>query len=329
MSLLILALVVVSIFILWHFMPQTERKPPQPSPRFRLDPRVHSDEELWQSFVEEHCESPAEIAFLRAMIEAHAMRPEAGSLVANGLRLDFQVEEGRYRTDFLVNRWLVVEIDGAAYHSSPEAKARDQARDRYFEGLGYTVLRLPAKLVFQTPNEAVKAVNSALALGKREAPPPPAVTKVSWDKKRAVGQALAGAELVVSTEHTTLAAALDLARQRAEHASWLASLTEEGLAEYEQAVADIKVAVTDGHSESPSRAAHPQATKQRLFQTPSKTGDEWIDERVAEGFRLLTERRLANFQSVRTKLATDASIRPHMRLALADLGHEELWASVS
>lgn len=78
------------------------------------------------------------------MIEAYQLAPRFGSLVGKDLKLDFQVEEGRYRADFLANDWLVIEIDGAAWHSSPEAQARDQLRDTYFEGLGYTVLRIPA-----------------------------------------------------------------------------------------------------------------------------------------------------------------------------------------
>ena len=35
---------------------------------------------------------------------------------------------GQYRIDFLIAPGLVVEVDGFAYHWSPEAKARDEAR---------------------------------------------------------------------------------------------------------------------------------------------------------------------------------------------------------
>ncbi|HEV2081789.1 MAG TPA: DUF559 domain-containing protein [Brevundimonas sp.] len=345
MSLLLLAIIGVAIFILWHFLPQQAKRSPQPAPRYRKDVRINAQQSDWQTIVEEHCESPAETAFLRAMIAAHGMTPDSGSLVAAGIRLDFQVEEGRYRVDFLINKWLVVEVDGAAYHSSPEAKSRDQMRDGYFEGLGYTVLRLPAKLVFHAPEEAVKAVQSALAVGRREVAPLPkksdgftrlAQTAAAFgqavelaDKKHAVRKALATAELVVSSERSALDAAMELARQRSQHSSWLADLPEEDLAQYEQSVADLRAAVRDDDSASFSESAVWEPTELHPFETPSRTGDGWIDDQIADGLRLLTARRSANFQSVRRKLAADASIRPHMRQALADLGREELWARLN
>ncbi|WP_443018997.1 endonuclease domain-containing protein [Sphingobium sp. MI1205] len=46
----------------------------------------------------------------------------------------------QYRADFLVDDKLVVEIDGATYHSSPEAVARDRQRDEDMRREGYTVL---------------------------------------------------------------------------------------------------------------------------------------------------------------------------------------------
>lgn len=134
----------------------------------------------WSRFIEEHCESPAETAFLRAMIEAYDLTPVGGSLAGKGLRLDFQVEEGGYRTDFLADRWLVIEIDGAAYHSSAEAIARDRVRDEYFESLGYSVVRIPAKVVFNRPKDAVQRVRSALHKGKRTRPMP--VQKSGWQR---------------------------------------------------------------------------------------------------------------------------------------------------
>lgn len=341
MSPIVLLLIAVAVFVLWHFLPQTEKRPPEPKPRYRLDPRVRPDELQWQSFVEEHCESPAETAFLRAMIEAFDMRPEGGSLMAEDVRLDFQVEEGRYRVDFLVNEWLVVEIDGAAYHSSPEAKSRDQMRDRYFEGLGYSVLRIPAKLVFQTPAQAVGQVRSALGVGKRkvEAPAsnsakPNGFTRLAKtaaafsqsvelaERKHAVTKALSNCELAVSAEKSTLDAAFDLAKQRMEHAAWVDGLTADGLDLYEQCLADIEEGVaTDDPSPTPST--------HRKFETPATTGDPWVDAKVAECFPLHVDRRAATLQSMKARLAGDPAVRAHMRTALMDLGREDLWVHVS
>lgn len=76
--------------------------------------------------VEWSCESPAETAFLNAMIEAYDLKPAPYGLEGKGLHLNNQVGFGnyrvhggsQYRADFVVDDKLIVEIDGAAYHLS-------------------------------------------------------------------------------------------------------------------------------------------------------------------------------------------------------------------
>lgn len=192
----------LAAFVAWHFIP--EAKPPGPSPKFRPEPRAKADDPRWKRFIEAHCESPAETAFLTAMIDAYKLVPEGGSLRAEGIKLDFQVEEGRYRVDFLANEWLVIEIDGAAYHSSPEAQARDRTRDLFFEGLGYRVLRIPAKAVFSKPEEAIERVRSAIARGKPQISAPESVSGFTR-----LGRTMAGLNNALETINDTVA------RQRA------------------------------------------------------------------------------------------------------------------
>lgn len=158
----ILIMVIVA-FILWHFIPQ---RPPKADPRFHHDPRITASNPDWWTAVEGQCESPAESAFLRAMITSHGLRPSEGSLSSSDLKLDLQVGLSNYRADFLVNNWLVVEIDGAEWHSSPAQQSRDAVRDDHFQELGYAVLRIPAKTVFQRPSDAVNAVSTRLKRGK-------------------------------------------------------------------------------------------------------------------------------------------------------------------
>jgi very-short-patch-repair endonuclease len=75
--------------------------------------------------------------------------PESGpeSLVGQRLRRKglhpvFQVQIPTVgRVDMLVDDWLVIEVDGRAYHSSPEQFERDRHRDARLVALGYTVLR--------------------------------------------------------------------------------------------------------------------------------------------------------------------------------------------
>jgi very-short-patch-repair endonuclease len=101
------------------------------------------------------------------MMSSFSLQPDNGVLKAPGLALNMQVEMRPYRLDFLANGWLVIEIDGNVWHSSPEAVARDKARDEFFHSYNYTVLRIPAKVVFSTPQEAVRRVRASLAEGRK------------------------------------------------------------------------------------------------------------------------------------------------------------------
>lgn len=233
-----IVLLIIVAFVIWHFIPR--RDPNRPTPQFRTETRAIASDPNWPSYIEAHCESPAETAFLRAMIDAYHLKPDGGALRGTGLRLDFQVEEGRYRVDFLANRWLVLEIDGAAYHSSPEAIARDKVRDQYFESLGYTVLRIPAKIVFTTPHEALRRVESALRVGERLIPVQ--AQKSGWarlsdtltsindgisdlskyvDRTVAVDRALTATKIAFKKEKTVIEYALESAHLKLKHEEWL------------------------------------------------------------------------------------------------------------
>jgi len=115
----------------------------------------------WRSHYMRACESPAESAFLKAMIARYAMLPDKGVLVARGIRLEMQKPIGRYRADFVANGRLVIEIDGARWHGSPEAKARDAQRDRDMRKMGLKIIRIPARTVFRAPARAVALVEGA------------------------------------------------------------------------------------------------------------------------------------------------------------------------
>jgi very-short-patch-repair endonuclease len=118
------------------------------------------------------CESPAETAFLDIMVSAYALQTGPGAIEGCGLRLRSQVSMGRlniysgyassqYRADFLIDENLVVEIDGATYHSSPEAVARDRQRDADIRREGYSIVRIPAQVVFSDSAAVVKRVEDA------------------------------------------------------------------------------------------------------------------------------------------------------------------------
>ena len=134
--------------------------------------RLTEHDEHWQDYFRRTCDSPAEVAFLDAMVSAFDLIPRKGCLVGGGLVLRLQVPVMNYRLDFLVDGNLIVEVDGARWHSSPEAVARDADRDEALTAKGYDVLRIPAKLALYEPDEAIQRVRGArMGGGKPTAAP--------------------------------------------------------------------------------------------------------------------------------------------------------------
>lgn len=121
-------------------------------------PLIRDDDDDWVQKIRDVSESPAEMAFLDAMIEAFSLQPVERSLQGSGMKLRMQVQALRYRLDFLVDETLVVEIDGAEWHGSPEAKARDARRDAELSAEGYTILRIPARIALYDPERAIELV---------------------------------------------------------------------------------------------------------------------------------------------------------------------------
>lgn len=154
-SLILAAIIAISIY--------TDTSAPatgEPQRHGKLQ-KLTDQDSMWVDSFFEVCESPAETAFLKAMITAFNLKPENGFLSGAGVKLQMQVPVSRYRLDFLVDKVLVVEVDGAAYHSSPEAIERDTQRDDFLRGEGFEILRIPAKVTLQNPEEAIERVRLA------------------------------------------------------------------------------------------------------------------------------------------------------------------------
>ena len=111
-------------------------------------------------------------AFFDTMVSAYKMTKGPGCIAGEGIKLRTQVGFGRlrigrssawsqFRGDFLIDEKLVVEIDGETWHGSRDAKARDASRDEVIRAEGYTILRIPASVVFNSPTEAVRRVEEA------------------------------------------------------------------------------------------------------------------------------------------------------------------------
>lgn len=120
-----------------------------------------ADDEGWLQQFQLRCESPAEVAFLDAMVASFGLTPYKGSLVGGGIMLQLQVPVAKYRLDFLIDEELIIEVDGAKWHSSPQAIARDAERDDVLSKKGYETLRIPAKFPLYNPDLAVAKFREA------------------------------------------------------------------------------------------------------------------------------------------------------------------------
>lgn len=151
-------MMIVTVIMAWGIYKEVSDPPelPKVTPASEASP-------LTINQIQDQSESPAETDFLNALIKAYNLMPAHGELAGSGLRLRSQVKIARYRIDFLVDGRLIVEIDGAAWHSSKEAVERDRIRDRSLKDRGYTVLRIPAKVALYYPDDAVALVEAARA----------------------------------------------------------------------------------------------------------------------------------------------------------------------
>jgi very-short-patch-repair endonuclease len=90
----------------------------------------------------------------------HMSSPSSIEIIINTmlkeLRVEFveQAQIGQYLCDFLLPaNNLVIETDGTYWHSLPNSKAKDKRKDSYLSNHGYSILRLPEKLIMSSPEQ--------------------------------------------------------------------------------------------------------------------------------------------------------------------------------
>lgn len=293
----------------------------------------------WKSYFLPFCESPAESAFLEAMIAAYGLTPDKGALTSSGLTMTLQAELQRYRVDFLVNDWLVVEIDGAAYHSSPEAVARDQDRDQDLQSRGYRVLRIPAKTVFATPAEAVRQVRAAIAVGKpvrTSANQQPTTTwslgqtLTSIDKfvtdlnshvasSMAVEAATRQSREAFDCEKSAIDTALRIAVRRQNSAAKRAQSTEYARL-FDEAYAEVEALF---ENDKPiTKQSVPAILAPPPHQSPA------IDAEIERAHQRLMSERSKYFEGVRQRLSGDRRLGELVKEALEEIGYPDCWITV-
>lgn len=87
-----------------------------------------------------------------------------------GVLVRQQVRIAGHAVDVLIGEWLVVQLDGWAYHSSPAERQRDLAHDRELRARGYTVLRFTYADVVTDWAHVERAVGRAIAQGRHLRP---------------------------------------------------------------------------------------------------------------------------------------------------------------
>ncbi len=83
-----------------------------------------------------------------------------------GLKFRRQVQiAGVGRVDFLIEGWLVVEINGFQFHSSREAWRRDMSRSNIAQTQGYAVLSYPPEQIWNNPDAVLREIRVMLERG--------------------------------------------------------------------------------------------------------------------------------------------------------------------
>jgi very-short-patch-repair endonuclease len=83
------------------------------------------------------------------------------------IRFETQAAIGeQYEADFLLDGWLVVEVDGHAYHSDPGAFVADRERDAFMAWRGYRVLRFTHRQVMDEWPWVLEVIRQVLLTGR-------------------------------------------------------------------------------------------------------------------------------------------------------------------
>lgn len=159
--------------------------------------------------------------------------------------------------------------------------------------------------------------------GVRQTMPASASSMETADKKHMVEIAVLQAELAVSSEANAIECALRLARHSMTHESWLAGLSPQERELHNRSAAYLEAAV------GPAKADPLPIGSRSKFLPHERSGDDWIDRQIEEGFRQQAVRRQRLFEATVSSLTAEPKLVPHLKEALRNLGREDLWAQIS
>ena len=124
----------------------------------------HGAKKFWDSLTKKEklkiC-MPGIIAANRTQPKAYTSIEIAVQEVLDILNIEYEAQKpiGKYIADFYIPAQnLIIECDGDYWHSLPDVKKRDKQKDKYLRKQGYTVKRLPEKVIKNDKHTAVKQV---------------------------------------------------------------------------------------------------------------------------------------------------------------------------
>jgi very-short-patch-repair endonuclease len=91
--------------------------------------------------------------------DSNAERIFYDMLKESGIRFTFQRQIGPYRVDYLVDGFLVLELDGPQHE---KAKTYDAKRDAYMKHLGYKVYRVPLMVLINNPSKIIENIHRGI-----------------------------------------------------------------------------------------------------------------------------------------------------------------------
>lgn len=97
-----------------------------------------------ESFKQGGADSKAELIFYDLLTE-------------NKIPFKFQYKISPYRVDFLIQDWLVFEIDGPMHK-----KDYDDRRDKYIRKMGYEVMRAPLSVLMISPQVFIEEIKERM-----------------------------------------------------------------------------------------------------------------------------------------------------------------------
>lgn len=291
----------------------------------------------WVSLYHAGCESPAEIAFLDALIAEYNLKPDNGVLRSPELVIEIQFVYMNYRFDFLANGSLIIEIDGAAWHSSPKQVERDRLRDEASKKAGFEVLRIPAKVVFNTPKEAMCRVRQALQISNFDVKQRGKVVEVEQPKSfmqhtnsmmkdltAAMADYNAQAELSMRKRKalSEFEAAIQLERKLLEMAEESASLYGERAVRLKKLPLAVRESVREKTDEDIKKiiALFDKEPSQKInwpeLPVPGVDGDPDIQKLIAQTVHNLMEMREKRFAELKARSETDVDFQKGLFNAL-------------